>query len=62
MYLADAVSDAGIMDIECRRGPRNGRGLTPGVQDGEQSDLSAEPFRISGDFEQGLGTGVEQQV
>ena len=36
--------------------------LTPGMQDGEKSDLCAEPFRISSDFEQGLGAGVEQQI
>lgn len=38
------------------------QGLTPGVQDGEKSYLCAEPFRISSDFEQGLGTGVEEQI
>lgn len=38
------------------------QGLTPGVQDGEKSNLCAEPFRISSDFEQGLGTGVEEQI
>ena len=36
--------------------------LTPGMQDGEKSDLSTEPFRIGGHFEQGLGTGLEQQI
>jgi len=35
---------------------------SPGVQDGEEPDLSAEALGISGDFEQGLGTGIEQQV
>ena len=51
-----------------RRGPRNvhvimaQQVLTPGMQDGEKSDLCAEPFRIPSDFEQGLGTGVEEQV
>ncbi len=35
---------------------------TPCVQDGEESDLGAEAFGIGGDFEQGLGTGLEQQV
>ena len=38
------------------------QGLTPGMQDGEKSNLCAEPFRISSDFEQGLGTGVEEQI
>jgi len=33
--------------------------LTPGVQDGEESDLCAQPFGIGSDFKQGLGTGVE---
>ena len=33
--------------------------LTPGVQDGEESDLCAQPFGIGSDFEQGLGAGVE---
>jgi hypothetical protein len=32
------------------------------VQDGEESDLGAEPLRIGGHFEQGLGTGLEQQI
>ena len=36
--------------------------LTPGMQDGEEADLSAEPFRIGSHFEQGLGAGLEQQV
>ena len=35
---------------------------SPGVQDGEEPDLCAEAFGIGGDFEQGLGTGLEQQV
>jgi hypothetical protein len=34
----------------------------PGMQDGEKSDLGSEPFGIGGHFEQGLGTGREQQV
>ena len=38
------------------------QGLTPGMQDGKKSNLCAEPFRISSDFEQGLGTGVEEQI
>ena len=38
------------------------QGLTPGMQDGEESDLCAEPFWISSHFEQGLGTGVEEQI
>jgi hypothetical protein len=35
---------------------------SPCVQDGQESDLCAEAFGIGGHFEQGLGTGVEQQV
>jgi hypothetical protein len=38
------------------------QGLAPGMQDGKESDLCAEPFRISSDFEQGLGTGGEEQI
>ena len=36
--------------------------LTPGMQDGEESDLGAEPFGIGGHLEQGPGAGLEQQV
>jgi hypothetical protein len=36
--------------------------LAPGMEDGEEADLGAEPFRIGSHFEQGLGTGLEQQV
>ena len=35
---------------------------TPGVQDGEESDLCSKPSGISSDFEQRLGTGVEEQI
>ena len=35
---------------------------SPGVQDGEESDLCAEALGIGGDFEQGLGAGIEQQI
>ena len=35
---------------------------TPGVQDGEESDLSTEPLRIGCHLEQGLGSSLEQQV
>src|SRR5450631_1536973 len=35
---------------------------SPGVQDGEESDLCAEAFGIGSDFEQCLGTGIEQQI
>jgi hypothetical protein len=35
---------------------------TPGVQDGEESDLGSHPVGIGGNLEQGLGTGLEQQV
>ena len=38
------------------------QGLTPGMQNRKKSNLSAQPFRISSDFEQGLGTGVEEQI
>jgi len=34
---------------------------SPCVQDRKESDLCAEPFGIGGDFEQGLGAGIEQQ-
>jgi hypothetical protein len=33
--------------------------LAPGMQDGEEADLCAQPFGIGSDFEQGLGTGVK---
>ena len=36
--------------------------LTPCMQDGEESDLGAEAFGIGSHFEQGLGTGREQQI
>jgi phage-related protein len=32
------------------------------VQDGKESDFGAESFGIGGDFEQGLGAGLEQQI
>ena len=35
---------------------------SPRMQDGEESDLCAEAFGIGGDFEQGLGTGLEEQI
>ena len=35
---------------------------SPCVQDGEESDLCAQAPGIGGDFEQGLGTGIEQQI
>lgn len=35
---------------------------SPRVQDGEEPDLCAEAPGISSHFEQGLGTGIEQQV
>jgi len=34
----------------------------PGVQDGEESDLGAQPVGIGGHLEQGLGAGLEQQA
>src|SRR6185437_8074407 len=36
--------------------------LSPGVQDGEGADVSAEPLRVARDFDQGLGCGSEQQI
>ena len=35
---------------------------TPGVQDGEESDLGAEPLRICSHLEQSPGAGLEQQI
>ena len=35
---------------------------TPCMQDGEESDLCAQPPGIGGHFEQGLGTGFKQQI
>ena len=35
---------------------------TPGVQDGEESDLGAETPGIGGHLEQGLGAGLEEQI
>jgi hypothetical protein len=35
------------------------QGLSPGVQDGEQTDLSAEMLRIGCYFQQGRCTGLE---
>jgi hypothetical protein len=35
---------------------------SPCVQDGEESDLCTEALGSAADFEQGLGTGIEQQV
>ena len=37
-------------------------GLSPGVQDGEETDRSAEVFRVRRDLAQGLGGGAEQDV
>jgi hypothetical protein len=37
-------------------------GTAWGVQDTEESDLSAEMFGVGGDFEQCCGTGVKQKV
>lgn len=34
----------------------------PGVQDGEEPDLGAQPVGIGGHLQQGLGSGLEQQV
>ena len=35
--------------------------LVPGVQDAEETDLSAEALRVTGDLKQCLGAGLEQQ-
>ena len=35
---------------------------TPGVQDGEESDLRTEMIGIAGHLEQGLGAGIEEQI
>ena len=32
------------------------------MQDGEESDLCAQPFGVGGYLQQGQGTGLEQQV
>ena len=36
--------------------------LTPTVQHSQETDLCAEMFGVGRDLEQGLGSGVEQQV
>ena len=36
--------------------------LAPGVQHGQETNLSAEVFRVCGNSAQGLGGGGEQQV
>ena len=36
-------------------------GLSPGVQDGEETDLGAEMLRFGGHFQQRGGAGFEQQ-
>jgi hypothetical protein len=36
--------------------------LTPTVQHGQEPDVCAEMLGVGGDLEQGLGSGVEQQV
>src|SRR5215472_17655006 len=36
--------------------------LSPAVQDGEHTDIGAEPLRITCDFDQRLGCGGEQQT
>ena len=38
------------------------QGLSPGVQDREETDLGAEVLGIRGDRAQGFGTGMEQDV
>ena len=35
---------------------------SPAVQDGEKADLCAQALGVGGHFQQGLGTGLEQQV
>ena len=32
------------------------------MQDAQEADLRAEVFRIGGDFQQGFGAGVEQEL
>jgi len=36
--------------------------LTPGMQDGEESDVGAQVFGVGGHLEKGLRTGAEQEV
>jgi hypothetical protein len=36
--------------------------LSPGVQDGKEANVCPQVARIAGYFEQGLGTGAEQEV
>jgi len=36
--------------------------LTPGMQDGKESNLGSEVTRIAGDLLQSLGTGADQEV
>ena len=36
--------------------------LSPGMQDADHTDLSAQVFRVGCDFQQGLSAGSEQQV
>ena len=38
------------------------QGLAPSVKDGEEAELGAKMFGISGDCAQGFGSGVEQDV
>ncbi len=36
--------------------------LIPGMEHTEETDMGAQMFRITGNFEQGFGTGTEQQT
>jgi hypothetical protein len=36
--------------------------LIPGVEHTEEADLGAEMLGIAGDFEEGFGTGLQQQM
>ncbi len=38
------------------------QGLSPGVEDGKETDLGTEPFRVGRNFNQGVGHGTKQQV
>ena len=39
-----------------------GKGLAPGVQDGQEADARAEMFRVGGDSQEGLGAQAKNQV
>jgi hypothetical protein len=35
--------------------------LSPGMQNAQETDLGTEAIRIGRDFQQGCGTGIEQE-